>query len=134
MMLIWIYSIWIVFALISGLLEAYYFSAVYNKVINKASYVHEKFTLVRGLVAVCILYLFTGITWQVLFIGASLMVIFPFFHDGVYYMTRNKLDGVYPLGFRDHSTTSDAKFNFDYNQRWWLVWFGFLLFIIQFAI
>jgi hypothetical protein len=45
-------------------------------------------------------------------------LIFPFIHDGFYYYFRNKLNPeVYPLGFIDHSETTDAKISFRFIER-----------------
>lgn len=40
----------------------------------------------------------------------SMGMVFSFFHNGGYYLTRNKIDkNTYPLGWKDQSTTSTAK-------------------------
>ena len=134
MTLILIYSIWIAFALLSGLAEAYYFSAVYRKKINKFKYVHEALTVIRGIVAAVILYLSLGIVWNSLFIGAAFIAVFSWFHNGVYYTMRDVLDDVYPERWKSHSTTSTAKTDLNYEQRCFGGWLAFLLTLIQFAI
>ena len=40
--------------------------------------------------------------------GLSLALIQPFFHNGMYYSLRNKIDNTYPKGWTDQSTTSTA--------------------------
>lgn len=134
MMLILIYSIWIIFTLISGLAEAYYFSAVYRRKIKKFKYVHEALTVLRGIVAVVILYFSLGVVLNSLFIGAAFVAIFSWFHNGVYYTMRDILDGVYPERWKAHSTTSTAKTDLNYEQRCFGGWLAFLLTLIQFAI
>ncbi len=134
MTLILIYSIWIAFALLMGFLEAYYFSAVYRKKVKRVKYDHEIFTVFRGIVAAIILYFSFGIVWNSLFIGAAFIAIFPWFHTGLYYLMRNELDDVYPDRWKDHSLTSTARWNFNYEQRCFGGWLAFLLTLIQFAI
>jgi len=134
MELLIIYPIWIVFALICGLTEAYYFSAVYNKRIKKFKYIHELLTGIRGIIAATLLYFTLGITWKALLIGIALMAMFSWFHNGVYYTVRDILDCVYEWRWTAHSETSTAMLDFDYNQRSWLLWFSFLLTLISFAL
>lgn len=129
-----IYSIWIIFALLSGLAEAYYFSAVYRKKLKKFEYIHEALTVIRGIVAAVILYFSPGIVWNSLFIGAAFMAVFSWFHNGVYYTVRDILDSVYPERWKAHSTTSTAKTDLNYEQRCFGGWVAFLLTLIQFAI
>lgn len=134
MTLILIYSIWIIFAVIMGFFEAYYFSAIYNHIIKRAKFDHEIFTIFRGIIAALLLYFSLGITWSSLFIGAAFMAIFPWFHDGMYYLMRDNLDNVYPERWKAHSTTSTAKFDFNYEQRCFGGCIAFLLTLIQFAV
>jgi len=48
----------------------------------------------------------------------SLALLFSFFHNGVYFMTRNKLDSkIYPKGFWDDSTSSTAKLDLNVKSR-----------------
>ena len=134
MELLIIYSIWVLFSLLSGLGEAYYFSAVYNKRIKKFKYIHKLLTVIRGIVATALLYFTIGIAWKALLIGIALMAMFSWFHNGVYYTVRDMLDRVYEWRWRAHSTTSTAMFDFDYGQRCFLIWFSFLLTLISFAL
>lgn len=128
------YGIWIAFALLSGYGEAYYFSAVYNKVVKRIKHDHKILTFIRGIAAVTLLYFTLGISWAALLIDVALMSMFSWFHNGVYYTMRDILDNVYEWRWRAHSTTSTARFDFNYNQRCWLLWFSFLLTLIYFAI
>jgi hypothetical protein len=51
-------------------------------------------------------------------IVTCLGLMFPFFHNGFFYRTRNQIDNTkYPLGFRDMSTTSIANVNFTFLIR-----------------
>lgn len=80
---------------------------------------HSTWTVQRGLsfIPIFILWGF-AYHWWVLFGIAGVVGVFIFFHDGSYYYYRNKIDGSYPLGFRDVSKTSTAKTHtFDWKGR-----------------
>jgi hypothetical protein len=111
---IWIYSIWIAFAVVSGLLEGVYYNKVSKHQIKRFKSDHAAFTVVRGLVAGVLLFICFGFAWQFLVGGFLFVLAFPFFHDGMYYQYRNDY---YKKGWFDHTTTSDAKFNFDFKTR-----------------
>ena len=122
------YSIWVVFALISGILEGVYYSKVYRKQMKRFVNDHAAFTVLRGIIAVLLLWFTFGLVWQSLLGGVLLMMSFPFWHDGMYYQLRKWIDGVYPKGWIDNTTTSDAKFNFDFTKRF--IMFSFSLFFL----
>ena len=124
------YSIWILFASICGILEAKYYSKVYRHQFNRIKFDHAIFTAFRILVASILLYFTFGLVWQSLIGGALLMMGFVFWHDGFYYQSRWWLDRVYPNGFLDHTTTSDAKFNFDFTQRLLMFLFSLLFLVL----
>jgi hypothetical protein len=61
--------------------------------------------------------------------------MFPFFHNGFFYKTRNEIDNTkYPLGFRDMSTTSIAKVNFTFGLRSLMMGIGLVGLIALFII
>ncbi len=108
-----LYIIWILYSLLEGKKEAHYFSYKMRAVISKKTVVlkvdeHVWFTLQRALVVSLIFFMNFSIL-HVFFLLLSLALCFPFFHDGMYYVQRKKLDGIYPKGFFDQSTTSTAK-------------------------
>ena len=70
---------------------------------------HSMFTVQRSFVA-AIISVGCYTDWlNCLFIVVALACCFPFFHDGMYYVTRQKLDGIYKKGWFDQSATSTAK-------------------------
>lgn len=107
------YLLWVVYSILEGKREAYYFSYKMRtslaqkkpaKVINE----HVMFTYQRMLVvALACVSCYTD--WvNAILVVACLGASFPFFHDGMYYVTRKELDNLYPKGWFDQSTTSTA--------------------------
>lgn len=94
--------IWVLFAILDGAVDAMMYHV---KNVNKSLPVNEHiyYTIQRLLVAIACIAL-AG--WWII---PSLILVFPFLHDGMYYFTRNKLNpGVYYFGWFDHSNTSTA--------------------------
>ena len=90
----------------------------------KAKYkinIHVLFTIIRGLL-IAPLVVYSVEPFMFLFIS---MLIFPFLHDGFYYITRKRMSNglTYPKGFVDHSTTTSAIFSFSF--FWRLLFFVF---------
>jgi hypothetical protein len=108
-----VYLLWILFAVYEGKREAFYFSfKMKSSLTQQKSYKmdeHGMFTIQRLFVAsiACIACYNNWV--NCIFILLSFMACFPFFHDGMYYVTRQKLDGIYKKGWFDQSTTSTAK-------------------------
>lgn len=111
------YSVWIAFAIVCGILEALYYSRVYRHKIKRIKFDHAIFTGIRIIAVLPLLYFTFSFSWQFFVGGILLMMVFPFFHDGAYYKMRNILDGVYPKGWIDNTTTSDAKINLNFINR-----------------
>lgn len=62
---------------------------------------------------------------------ASLCLVFPFLHDGAYYMKMDQIrPGIYPRRWVDHSHTSNAKINLDYGDRLAMFVVGIFLYIL----
>jgi len=114
--------IWIAYSIIEGLREGYYWYYKNRGEDGNNGDIHPIFSLQRGLVLAIIWLLafvsFSALTGLLIAISAlkstafilSLMLIFSFIHNGVYYTTRNILNkNIYNLKWKDHSTTSTAK-------------------------
>jgi len=129
MLQIFVIEIWIMFACIVAVLEAMIF---HWKV--KAGYIetdyeeHTWFTLIRSCLGIGLLImLYFNVEISILrlcFFGVGLVCMFPFFHDGIYYMVRNSClkkyhnkPPLYPAGFFSQSKTSDAKTELTFEQR-----------------
>jgi len=130
MTILYTYIIWIAFASISGILEGDYWSRVSHGFRTKTGHEHTLWTILRFIIAsILVFWLYQDYGTNGLLGYLTFACMFPFFHDGYYYMRRNDLDGVYPLRFKDKSTTSTAKTpTIDWYTRLVLVtWFNLLL-------
>lgn len=135
MILIILFIIWILFGCLEGRRDASFYHANMKTSDPVKENLHWLFTMTRGIV----LGLITWITlyaypnqitlsdlWNLLpslplpstMFAISLMFIFSFVHNGVYYFTRNRLDSnVYPKGFWDDSKSSTARFEISAKTR-----------------
>lgn len=129
-------SIWIIFAAISGVFEAFLFAGWIKhgredwehtshswKSIFKHD-IHITLNIIRLVVGIFLaLLLYRGdiqissLVLQGSVTALASIFVFPFIHDGVYYVMRNKIDHSYPLGFKSESTTTSAKFSFGWKLR-----------------
>lgn len=94
---------------------------------------HTLFSIQRGIFIAIMSSLIGSISS--LSIGAmmflSLSLMFPIIHESAYYETRHKLDdSIYPKGWKNSTTTSNAKFNFSFNQRVVMFFIGLALMIV----
>lgn len=115
---------WIGYALIEGIQEGYFYD--YRNIASptKKQNLHWMPFLERGIVIVLIGFLnYTqeDTLFPMLKNGIfifSLMLIFSFFHNGIYYLTRNKLDkNIYPKKWFENSATSEATIELSFISR-----------------
>ena len=121
--------IWIIFASVSGVLEAYYFRRR-RRARVKGYDIHVWFTLCRAIVAapLCLYILFKHGILQSVLTASIFVLVFPFFHDGFYYSFRELLRaGTYPKYFIDQSTTTSAKISLKFSLRAILLIIGLLI-------
>lgn len=112
MNLIIAYLLWVAYAIYEGGREALYFSfKMKASLTQQQTYKHNEhimFTIQRSFV-VALTCMACYVNWlECGFVIFSLAMCFPFFHDGMYYVTRKKLDNIYLKGWFDQSTTSTA--------------------------
>jgi hypothetical protein len=123
--------LWIIYSVIDGMKDGFYWHFKSNSRRDSNFEIHPIFALQRGLVLLIIgLLLSYSIGLYSIICILSMMLIFSFFHNGTYYYTRNKLDNkIYPLRWKDESTTSTAKLTkiMTYKNRSILMFFGLLL-------
>ncbi len=98
--------LWIMLCLLWGMIEAHYFFYQNTSQSNDKYNPHYLFVLVRSIVLIFIWI--TVKDWKSVL---CLIGMFSFFHDGMYYVQRNKIDGAYPKKWFDQSTTSSSWFD-----------------------
>jgi hypothetical protein len=103
--------LFLVYSLIEGVREAYYYHYKWKVVTYNVHDEHAMFTAQRAIAVVSISMMgYPIMGWWCLIVIASMALCFPFVHDGAYYDTRNKLDeSVYRKGFFADSKTTTAK-------------------------
>ena len=115
-----IMSIWLMFASACGIVEAFFFHKKKRKVKVFGRDIHEHFTLIRGFASFplfFVIYVQAGVL-EAMLMEVLFVLVFPFFHDGFYYTTRELLrKGTYPSYWIDQSTTTSAKFSFSFTIR-----------------
>jgi len=94
---------WILYAMLEGYREGNYWGA--RKTIFPYIDFHEhKLWSSQRFAVLSIVIIHINIV-----VAIACMFVFPFIHDGMYYLRRNMLDpDIYPKGFFDQSTTSTA--------------------------
>lgn len=126
-----VYVLWILYSCVEGCREGLYYD-IASKEGNGIKELHKMYTGQRALVVMSIMFLVArqdGLYSLIYFF--SFVLSFSFWHDGFYYITRNKLDsGIYKERFKAESTTSTAKIELDYFTRMCMFVFGFVLFIL----
>ena len=108
---------WIIFVLISSIIEAVLFH--FNRF--KFKYNHFVLTLIRGCVCVPLALFSEYLEIFILFC----LFTFPFLHDGIYYTFRNLMNkDVYPKRWIDKSKTTTAIISLSFFWRLILFIFG----------
>lgn len=119
MILIIILSVlWIVFASIDGFVQAHYYDLFPSE--KKHRNLHPYFVIQRLIVLGLMAYevYFNFPIWETIIFTFALIFIFSFFHNGFYYLTRNKLNPeIYKKKFFDDSDTSKAVFELGFGYR-----------------
>lgn len=123
--------IWIAYSMMDGFREGFYWHYRNNSrrtcefEINRI-FILQRF-LVLSLVAGLLVY---SLGWYSLISTLSMMMMFSYFHNGTYYLTRNKLDDkMYPNKWRDESRTLPVFYSglMKYNRRSILMILGLVI-------
>jgi hypothetical protein len=123
---------WIIYSSLFGYCDAWYwYSANVGKYCLKDfkfKDLHPQYFWMRSVVGSVFAYSICDdnfLKWFLIIICFGL--VFPFFHNGFYYKTRNEIDPTkYTLGFKDMSTTSIANVNFTFLIRTIMLVIGLL--------
>lgn len=111
-------SYWLIFVLLSSILEGF----IFHKNKFKTKYKHHIMEVIRIVFAIP----FVLMSYEPFIFALFISLSFPFLHDGIYYTTRHILNNkMYPKMWFDRSTTSNAIFNF--SIFWRLILFIFSL-------
>ena len=124
--------LWIIYSSIFGYTDAWYWYSAnvgkYSVKDFKFKDLHPFFFWKRVIVGSTMSFIMCSnniLHWFLITICLGL--VFPFFHNGFYYKTRNQIDpSKYKLGFRDMSTTSIANVNFTFGLRSFMLGLGIL--------
>lgn len=118
---------WILFVITISIVEAFMF---HSQLLHKTSIdIHIPLTINRIVVFIGIFNSFP--IFEIIQYLFLCVLTFPLLHDGIYYKTRNLLNSkIYNKGFFDQSTTTTAKFSFNFTKRLMLAILGGLIFIL----
>lgn len=124
---------WMIAAILFGVVEAVMFHQCRpGQLIPKRTFwedEHVWLTIARFFVFLEIFSEYKNI-YSLFIIFLPAMLVFPFLHDGFYYVMRNKLDRrVYPFKFTSQSNSTDATLSFDFYTRTIMFIVGIILFI-----
>jgi len=109
---------WILSAILDAYVQGYYYALYPSDKGHKN--LHPYFVAIRAILLSMILWnnYFTLDNTLLTIFGLCLCMTYSFFHNGVYYWIRHKLDNkVYPKGFWDSSVTSEATFEIGTGMR-----------------
>lgn len=95
--------VWSAYMILEGYREAYYWSAVVKCSTCNFANIHKQFLIQRAIVYIAFCYI--SKEWLMML---SIFIISPFFHNGMYYTIRNKIDHCYPKRWLDQSVNSTA--------------------------
>ncbi len=118
--------IWIIYSSYEGKREAFYYQVVGIFGLKRPN-IHWMFVIQRTLFLIVI-----GLFLNSIVIPVSLFIIFPFFHDGFYYMKYNDLyPNIYKRRFEAESDSSTAIFEFSFLARSLMLIIGTVLFLLN---
>lgn len=119
--------LWLIHTVLNAYVQAFYYALYPSE--KKHPNLHPMYVALRTILLGVILWnLWYDLGWVLTGIyGLCLCCIYSFFHNGTYYETRNYIErGVYPKGFWDSSTTSQATIELGVGMRTALAIIGFV--------
>lgn len=126
---------WILACVVEGARDGFYYYNWNRAIAQSKQNIHFIFTIERAIIGLSHTVIYFKMVDNNLYhdfaFGLSLMLIFSWFHNGMYLSTRNFLDKkVYPKKWFDDSTTSTAKGEFSYRLRTEFLVVGILMIIV----
>lgn len=103
---------WIIVSITEATRDAFFYHNRVSATSPDTHNIHWLFTLERAIVlsALCYINSVYFTTLNTIVFTSSLVLIFSFFHNGMYFTIRNYLNkAIYPKKWLDHSTTSTDK-------------------------
>jgi len=120
--------IFVCYSLLQGFIDAHTYHYQNTSSSPGGLNLHPFLSTIRGFILILIYFICNHILFIV-----GLVLIFSFFHNGMYYLTRNKLDpNLYKKKWMDSSTTSTSFFEFDFVERILLMASGMVLIAMSF--
>lgn len=123
--------IWITYSMMDGFREGFYWHYRNNSRRTCEFEINRVFSLQRSLVILLIAgFLVHTLGWISLISTISMVMLFSYFHNGTYYLTRNKLDDkMYPMKWKDESKTLPVFYSglMKYSKRTILMLIGLLI-------
>ena len=117
--------------MIDGFREGFYWHYRNNSRRTCEFEINRIFSLQRSLVILLIAgFLVHTLGWFSLISTISMIMLFSYFHNGTYYLTRNKLDDkMYPMRWKDESRTLPVFYSglMKYNKRTVLMILGLVI-------
>lgn len=121
--------LWIVTASLEGCRDGFLYHYRTNSVKKDSHNIHWLFTFERSVVMslICWINAMYGSMLNTGVLALSLIMIFSFIHNGIYYKTRNYLDkNVYPKGWWDSSQGSESMIELTTIPRTFMAFVGFI--------
>lgn len=115
------------YSLVQGYKQAYYYHNRHLTTENLHGYYFAEALIYGLLISIILGYK----EYLLIFVDLiSYGLIFPYFHDGMYYVTRNNLDNnIYKMRWYSETNTSEAKMNIKYDLRSAMFIIGLVLYI-----
>jgi hypothetical protein len=118
--------VWIAYSLFEGYREAYYYNNTYTSEVSEKRNMHPSFDAQRLLVMG--LFISGNFCADGVMVLLSMSLVFSFFHDGMYYATRNNINSnMYIRRWMSNSSQSNASFEITFTGRLILLFLGFLV-------
>ena len=121
--------VWISYAVLDGYRDAHFYHNRNTSTNPSLKNIHWVYFMQRLILGVVIYFGFNQVFSMLdsFVFCAGLILVFSYFHNGMYYLTRHELDhSIYPKGWDSDSISSEATLEFSYKIRAMLLIIGSL--------